>query len=161
MATDKQKAFVAAYLSNGLNATQAAIKAGYSKKTARQMGTENLSKPAIRGKIDEALRKNAMGRDEVLHRIGEHARGNLGDFLTISEYGASINLEQAKELGKLGLVKKYRVDKDGNVTLELYSAQIALDMLAKAHGIYQELGSNDNGDYETYLKDMPEERDGP
>ena len=30
--TDKQKAFVAAYLSNGLNATQAAIQVGYSPK---------------------------------------------------------------------------------------------------------------------------------
>ena len=43
--TDKQRRFVEEYLVD-LNATQAAIRAGYSKRTARQTGAENLSKPA-------------------------------------------------------------------------------------------------------------------
>jgi len=42
----KQAAFIDEYLIDS-NATQAAIRAGYSKKTAKQMGTENLSKPVI------------------------------------------------------------------------------------------------------------------
>jgi phage terminase small subunit len=44
--TDKQQLFVEEYLVD-LNATQAAIRAGYSEDTARQMGSENLSKPDI------------------------------------------------------------------------------------------------------------------
>ena len=44
--TAKQQRFVDEYLKD-LNATQAAIRAGYSKSTARQMGAENLSKPVI------------------------------------------------------------------------------------------------------------------
>ena len=43
--TLKQSAFIKAYLLNGGNATQAAIKAGYSEKTAQAIGAENLTKP--------------------------------------------------------------------------------------------------------------------
>lgn len=48
--TDKQRRFVSEYLID-LNATQAAIRAGYSEKTAQQIGTENLSKPVIQAEI--------------------------------------------------------------------------------------------------------------
>lgn len=51
--TPKQQRFVEEYLID-LNATQAAIRAGYSKKTAKQIGTENLSKPVIAEAIAEA-----------------------------------------------------------------------------------------------------------
>lgn len=44
--TKKQNRFVEEYLID-LNATQAAIRAGYSVNTAQQMGSENLSKPVI------------------------------------------------------------------------------------------------------------------
>lgn len=53
---DKQKRFVAEYLID-LNATQAAIRAGYSVKTARQVGAENLSKPYIADAIAEGAGK--------------------------------------------------------------------------------------------------------
>ena len=46
--------FVEEYIVD-LNATQAAIRAGYSKKTARQIGEQNLSKLDIRKAIDERL----------------------------------------------------------------------------------------------------------
>lgn len=50
--TDKQRRFCEEYVVDW-NATRAAIAAGYSKKTARQIATENLSKPYIREYIDE------------------------------------------------------------------------------------------------------------
>ena len=50
--TQKQKRFVDEYLVSG-NATQAALKAGYSKKTAQRMGSENLSKPLIKRAIEK------------------------------------------------------------------------------------------------------------
>lgn len=53
----KQDAFVKAYLLNGGNATQAAIDAGYSKSTARQMGAENLTKPVIKAEIEKHQKK--------------------------------------------------------------------------------------------------------
>jgi phage terminase small subunit len=56
--TPKQDAFVKGYLLNGGNATQAAIDAGYSKKTAKVTGSENLTKPDIAASIKEHQRKN-------------------------------------------------------------------------------------------------------
>ena len=56
--TAKQQAFVAEYLV-GLNATQAAIRAGYSEKTAAVIGVENLRKPNIAQAIAEAQAQRA------------------------------------------------------------------------------------------------------
>lgn len=56
--TDKQRTFVAEYLVD-LNATQAAIRAGYSVKTAGSIGEENLRKPEIRAAIAEAQAERA------------------------------------------------------------------------------------------------------
>ncbi|OON35615.1 terminase small subunit [Izhakiella australiensis] len=50
--TDKQEMFCREYLID-LNATQAAIRAGYSEKTARKIGSENLSKPDVQNRIAE------------------------------------------------------------------------------------------------------------
>ena len=56
----KQQRFVEEYLID-LNATQAAVRAGYSEKTSRQIGSENLSKPAIQ----EAIAKAKIERSEA------------------------------------------------------------------------------------------------
>lgn len=55
--TPKQDKFVKAYLLNGGNAMQAAIEAGYSGKTAGEMGYENLNKPQIKKAIEEHQKK--------------------------------------------------------------------------------------------------------
>lgn len=52
--TPKQKAFADEYIKSG-NATQAAIKAGYSDKSARFVGAENLTKPNIKSYIDAKM----------------------------------------------------------------------------------------------------------
>ena len=68
----KQKRFVNEYLID-LNATQAAIRSGYSKKTAKQIGTENLSKPAISAEIKRRqeirTEKTIITQDQVLADI--------------------------------------------------------------------------------------------
>jgi len=56
--THKQQRFIDEYLLD-LNATKAAIRAGYSAKTARQMGAENLSKPAISRAIADAMQQRS------------------------------------------------------------------------------------------------------
>lgn len=52
--TDKQEVFCLEYIID-LNATQAAIRAGYSEKTAQRIGSENLSKPLIQARIAELM----------------------------------------------------------------------------------------------------------
>lgn len=73
--TDKQEMFCREYLLD-LNATQAAIRAGYSEKTARFIGTENLSKPNIQDRISELM----QGRNE---EAGINARYVLDRLLAI------------------------------------------------------------------------------
>jgi len=53
--TTKQQLFCSTYLANGFNATQAAITAGYSEDTARQIGNDNLSKVYIRDYLDKEI----------------------------------------------------------------------------------------------------------
>lgn len=74
--TAKQEAFCYEYLID-LNATQAAIRAGYSKKTAGSVGNENLQKPEIAEVIQEALdarsKRTEITADYVLQGIQEIA----------------------------------------------------------------------------------------
>ena len=55
--TAKQKLFVNSYLSNGFNATQAAISAGYSKRTASSQAERLLRNVEIKNAIDEKLKQ--------------------------------------------------------------------------------------------------------
>ncbi|BDS20743.1 terminase [Enterobacter roggenkampii] len=61
--TDKQELFAREYLKD-LNATQAAIRAGYSENTARKIGSENLTKPDIQDFIAE-LNKERLERVQI------------------------------------------------------------------------------------------------
>lgn len=67
--TVKQQMFVNEYLVD-LNATQAALRAGYSKKTAAFIGAENLKKPQIQSAIEDAMTERServeLQADEVL-----------------------------------------------------------------------------------------------
>lgn len=75
--------FVEEYIID-LNATQAAIRAGYSKKTARQIGEQNLSKLDIRKAIDERLAEKKerliMKQDEILERLTQQGRRESTDY---------------------------------------------------------------------------------
>lgn len=76
--TAKQRRFCDEYLID-LNATQAAIRAGYSKKAARTIAAENLTKPNIKAYIDERMaEKDAeliADQDEVLRYLTSVMRG--------------------------------------------------------------------------------------
>lgn len=80
--TAKQERFVQEYLID-LNATQAAIRAGYPEKTARSVGGENLTKPAISSAIEAAQKKLAarteVTQDMVIAGLLEEARNKDED----------------------------------------------------------------------------------
>lgn len=85
--TDKQEMFCREYLID-LNATQAAIRAGYSAKTANRTASENLSKPDIQSRIAElkAQRNDLVGINAtyVLNRLVEIDQMDVLDILTSS-----------------------------------------------------------------------------
>lgn len=78
--TPKQKRFCEEYLID-LNATQAAIRSGYSPKTARSVGAENLTKPNIKNFIAERLKAiddaKIMDAVEAMRMLTSIARGEL------------------------------------------------------------------------------------
>jgi len=86
--TEKQKRFADYYIETG-NITEAAIKAGYSKKTARVIGQENLQKPAIKSYIDEKLGamqdERTASAKEVLEFLTKSMRGELDEEVVVIE----------------------------------------------------------------------------
>lgn len=76
--TPKQKKFADNYIESG-NATQSAIKANYSKKTARVIGQENLLKPAIKTYIEKKMKEieshKIMDAKEAMELLTRIARG--------------------------------------------------------------------------------------
>ncbi len=94
--TKKQKIFCDEYLID-LNATQAAIRAGYSVESAGSIGNENLKKPEIRACIEKAMaersKRTGINADRVLRELARIAFVNAADVInfdnaTIAE-GAS------------------------------------------------------------------------
>lgn len=77
--TTKQKRFVEEYLID-FNATQAAIRAGYSEKTSYSIGQENLKKPEIKNEIDRLTNvmteKAIVTKEMVLQGLLDEARCN-------------------------------------------------------------------------------------
>lgn len=74
--TPKQEAFVREYLVD-LNATQAAIRAGYSKRTAHVIGHENLTKPEIADAIEAAVHKRATRTEITADYVLEGIRDTI------------------------------------------------------------------------------------
>ncbi len=104
--TEKQKAFCDYYIETG-NATEAAIKAGYSKKTAKVIGSENLTKPYLKQYIDERLAKIEDARiakgEEVLQYLTKVMRGEEKD-----QFGLDASLQDRTKAAEL-LGKRYRL----------------------------------------------------
>lgn len=86
--TLRQKKFADEYIISG-NATDAARKAGYSKKTANRMAAENLTKPVIKAYIDERLKKlddeKIAKQEEVLKYLTAVMRGESSAEIVVVE----------------------------------------------------------------------------
>ena len=100
--TLKQKKFADEYIISG-NATQSAIKAGYSKKTAGVIAVENLEKPNIKAYIDERLKelddKAIAKQEEVLQYLTAVMRGQSKSAVVVIE-GLGEGLSEARLMNK-------------------------------------------------------------
>lgn len=134
--TAKQQRFCDEYLID-LNATQAAIRAGYSEKTARVIGQENLTKPVIKEYIEKRMKEKETAliadQDEVLKYLTAVLRGqSFSSVLARNMVGADEVIEKQpdeKERLKAAelLGKRYslftdkvqqEVDLDLNITVD-------------------------------------------
>jgi phage terminase small subunit len=106
MLTPKQAAFVREYMID-LNATQAAIRAGYSEKTANRIGAENLSKPVIQ----EAIQQLHKAAEEKCTVTLEWILAQIAAIATDEEARTADRLKALELLGKhLGMWEKRQED---------------------------------------------------
>lgn len=120
--TKKQKLFVDEYLLD-LNATQAAIRAGYSPETAGAIGAENLKKPQIQNAIARAMAERSsrtgVNAERVVLELAKIAFANAGDLIDAQDAtvrdGASredlaaIQSIKVKYMGDMGIEREIRM----------------------------------------------------
>lgn len=111
--TPKQERFVQEYLID-LNATQAAIRAGYSERTAKVIGCENLSKPDIQAAIIAAKAERSVRteitQDWVLQKLKENTERAMQVIEVVDREGnatGEYRYEGAVANGALGLIGKH------------------------------------------------------
>ncbi len=131
--TPKQQLFVAEYLVD-LNATQAAVRAGYSAKTAYSVGHENLKKPEVAAAIQEAM--------EVRSQRTEIAQGWILEQLKLV-YEASIEARPVYD----------RNGKEKGFSFNPAAANRALELLGKHRGMFRACGLWDDADLDADLLD--------
>ena len=154
--TAKQARFVEEYLVD-CNATQAAVRAGYSAKTAHAIGWENLRKPEIRTGIRTLLNELTMSSAEAAMRLTRWGRGSIASFVRLTADGeAIVDLSTAEAQAALDLIRKIKqtehtvTTKDGDeyttvrTEIELHDAKDAVVWMAKLHGMFKD-GGDDEG----------------
>lgn len=144
--TNKQQAFIEEYLACGFNASEAARRAGYAKPG--QQGHRLLKNVEIDAAIRQALADRAMPADEVLARLAEHARGDIGAFIATNDEGVPTGFSLAADR-PLHRIKKVSVT-DKGWSFEMYDAQAALVHLGKHHGLF----TNDDDDWRKALAQL-------
>lgn len=162
----QQEQFCREYLSTmPLNGTQAAIRAGYSKKTAESQASRLLSSVKIQERIEE-LKKKSISKlrsfDELeysaeatLKEMNAISQSSLEAFFDIDDKGQPVlNLNKAKAAGLLGTLKKIKIKELPPVTIlengveldrevmgievELWDKVRAGENMMKHHGVLQE-----------------------
>lgn len=111
----KQQRFVDEYLIDR-NATQAAIRAGYSPKTATAIGAENLTKPNIQKAIElgeaELAERTKITQDRVMRELEKIGFSNMLDYITITNEGdpvtdfSTLTRDQAAAISEI-VVEEY------------------------------------------------------
>lgn len=137
--TAKQKRFCDEYLID-LNATQAAIRAGYSAKTARSIGQENLTKPAIREYIDQRMAEKdaalVADQNEVMKYLSAVMRREKTEHIVVT-------LKEKKSTyvpDETGTMRKQTIETEVpeivEIPAQLRDANKAAELLGRAYGIY-------------------------
>ena len=142
--TDKQKRFVEEYLID-LNATQAAIRAGYSVKTANEQGNQNLAKLSIQQAIAERMaersRRTGVNQDRVVLELAKIAFVNIRDVVN-DDAEILINADEADLAAVESLKVKIIPTKSGENGIErevkLSSKLKALELLGKHLGMWND-----------------------
>lgn len=179
---DKIKAFAREYLID-LNATQAAIRAGYSARTAKQQGQRLLTRDDVQAAIQSAMAKRAqrteITADKVLNEYAKLGFSDVTDYLEvvterilvdrtpegepISEIRQMVLLKDTADIpkDKLAAIAEIKQAKDGSISFKLHDKRGALDSIGKHLGMFidrTEVTGKDGGPIEVNRNGEIEER---
>lgn len=153
-----QRAFIDAWFENGFNGVEAARTAGYhgADRSLYVIASRNLTKPNVRAEIERRwATRHGVSAAEVTSRLVEQARGSMADFLRFDENGiAKLDLDGAREAGKLHLIKSIKWTRFGGVSIELYSAKDALDSIARSLGMFKDRVSLESGGRDIPIREV-------
>lgn len=153
MLTDKQKRFCEEYMID-LNATQSAIRAGYSEKTAHSIGFENLIKPEIQDYISELKQSKSeelnISQNMVLKELMKIAFGDVKNYF--DDLGRLIDINELENQVSASIksvtVQQEKITIAGETNIESsikkiesYDKLKALDTINRMLGFYEK----DNG----------------
>lgn len=138
--TKKQKRFVEEYLID-LNATQAAIRAGYSPHTAKDIGCENLAKPNIAAAISQAMaersKRTGINQDRVLQELARIGFAKITD--AVDPETAKIRADASDD--DLACIQSIKIKPNEFGTereVKLYDKKSALVDLGKHLGLFKD-----------------------
>jgi phage terminase small subunit len=138
--TDKQRRFVDEYIIS-LNATQAAIKAGYSPKTAEQMGyklVQNSSvSEALQKKRLKLEKKTEITQERILQELANVALANATDYVTITDGGVQIVNTADIPPDKLAAIAGIKQTQTG-IEIKTRDKLKALELLGKHLGMFND-----------------------
>lgn len=141
--TDKQKKFVEEYLID-LNATQSAIRAGYSPKTANEQGARLLANVSIQEAISKAMaersRRTGINQDRIVQELARIAFVKITD---VVDPDGEINTNASDD--DLACIESYKVEDSDSVNgssskreVKLASKIKALELLGKHVGMWND-----------------------
>jgi phage terminase small subunit len=144
----KQRLFVDEYLVD-FNATQAAIRAGYSPKSARTTASQNLRKAAVKEAIAEVsaprLAALELSAEEVLAELARVARANLLDYMRFDDRGMPEVDLSGLTRDKAAAIRDIEVEAFGEgrgegrrIRFKMHDKLAALDRLARHYGLFRE-----------------------
>lgn len=155
--TQKQKLFADEYIKSG-NATQSAIKAGYSSKTVRSIGQENLTKPDIKAYIDAKMAEieshKIADAKEVLQYLTRVLRGEEKEEIPDNVNGGTIKrppLIKDRTVAAREIMKRYPLD-DPIVAAQLKKLQAEADTAIWKRN--ELTGKNDTNDKTVLIDDI-------
>lgn len=147
--TDKQAAFVAEYLVD-LNATQAAIRAGYSERTAYRIGAELLHKTSVAEAIAAGQAKRAQRVEITADRVvAELAKIAFADPRDLMEWGPDgVKLKASAELteeqaASVAEVSETTTKDGGSLKLKKHDKVKALELLGRHMGMFKDKVENE------------------
>lgn len=138
--SDKQKRFVSEYLVD-LNATQAAIRAGYSKKTAQEQSSRLLSNVMVQEEIQKRQEKLQckleISQERVLEELAAIAFANGTDFVTVTATGL-LDIKPTSKVPKekLPAIAGIKYNQLG-IEIKLHDKVRALELLGKHLGVFE------------------------